>query len=578
MQLPIADSKAVRRAVGRIVATHRGALIVTLTLHTLAAATALVPPIVIGQLVGQIVAGSATASAVTTATILLLTAALVQAILTKVAHQRSVSLGEQIIAVLREDLIRDLTRLPLATVEQAGSGDVLSRTTNDVESLVQTVRFAVPRILIVGVTVVITAVAAVALNPVVAAILLAGVPILIREVRRYLRLSTPGYRRQLAAYADISGTVSETVEGVRTIDALRLAPGRNAELDAAIHERLDSDMATLNLRTRFFPAAQLSLTLPVVLVFAWGAFLSSVGLATIGTVTTIALLAAQLVGPIGELMAWVNQIQVSAAAMARMIGVGGATAANEGDDAAPANEQIVARGVRYSYLDGTDVLHDIELQLEDGERLAIVGASGSGKSTLARLLSGVDAPTEGDVSVGGVPLKDLSVPALRSHVALVTQEHHIFVGTIADNLALARPDASDEELHEALRAVSADEWVTALPDGVQTQVGSGAYMLTPSQAQEVALARLVLLAPATLVMDEATSLVDPGTARSLERSLAALMSGRTVVAIAHRLHSAEDATRIAVMHDGRIVELGNHTDLLGRGGEYAQLWGAWHSG
>ena len=578
MQLPIADSKAVRRAVGRIVATHRGALIVTLTLHTLAAATALVPPIVIGQLVGQIVAGSATASAVTTATILLLTAALVQAILTKVAHQRSVSLGEQIIAVLREDLIRDLTRLPLATVEQAGSGDVLSRTTNDVESLVQTVRFAVPRILIVGVTVVITAVAAVALNPVVAAILLAGVPILIREVRRYLRLSTPGYRRQLAAYADISGTVSETVEGVRTIDALRLAPGRNAELDAAIHERLDSDMATLNLRTRFFPAAQLSLTLPVVLVFAWGAFLSSVGLATIGTVTTIALLAAQLVGPIGELMAWVNQIQVSAAAMARMIGVGGATAANEGDDAAPANEQIVARGVRYSYLDGTDVLHDIELQLEDGERLAIVGASGSGKSTLARLLSGVDAPTEGDVSVGGVPLKDLSVPTLRSHVALVTQEHHIFVGTIADNLALARPDASDEELHEALRAVSADEWVTALPDGVQTQVGSGAYMLTPSQAQEVALARLVLLAPATLVMDEATSLVDPGTARSLERSLAALMSGRTVVAIAHRLHSAEDATRIAVMHDGRIVELGNHTDLLGRGGEYAQLWGAWHSG
>ena len=577
MQLPVADARTVGRAVARLALRHRWSLLATLSMHTLAAVAALVPPIVIGRLVGEVTDGTATRTILTVSMTIVLGAAIGQAILTKFAQQRSVALGEEVIAVLREDLVRDLLRLPLTTVEQAGSGDLLSRTTNDVESLVQSVRFAVPRILIVAITLVITTVATFVLNPAVAAILLLGIPVLVREIRRYLRLSTPGYKRQLATYGELSGALSETAEGVRTVEALRLGAIRNAGLDAALQGRLDAELATLRLRTRFFPFAQLSLTIPIVLVIGWGAFLTSAGITNVGTVTTIALLSAQLVGPIGELMAWVNQLQVSSAAMARMIGVGQSEPDLVASTGRPADERIVVDGVRYAYREGTDVLHGVDLDLVPGERLAIVGTRGSGKSTLARLLTGVDIPRTGAVGVGGVPLTGLTVEDLRTHVALVAQEHHVFVGTVRDNLRLGRPDAGDAAIEDALRTVDAWEWVTALPQGLDTVVGAGGHPLPASEAQELALARLILLAPATLVLDEATSLLDARTARSLERSLSGLLEGRTVIAVAHRLQSAQDADRIAVMRDGHVTELGSHDELLAQGGEYAGLWKAWHS-
>ena len=179
------------------------------------------------------------------------------------------------------------------------------------------------------------------------------------------------------------------------------------------------------------------------------------------------------------------------------------------------------------------------------------------------------------MTVGDVPLVDLPLGDLRGHVALVTQEHHVFVGSVADNLRLARVEADDAELERAMRAVDAWGWVDALPDGLDTGVGSGGTALTPAQAQQLALARLVLLDPHTLVLDEATSLLDPRAARHLERSLSAVLAGRTVVAIAHRLHTAHDADRVAVVDGGRIVEIGSHDELVAAGGDYAKLWRSW---
>lgn len=232
--------------------------------------------------------------------------------------------------------------------------------------------------------------------------------------------------------------------------------------------------------------------------------------------------------------------------------------------------------MRYAYRPGHDVLHGVDLDVRQGERLAMVGPSGAGKSTLGRLLAGVHGPRTGSVTVGGVPLVELPLGELRGHVALVTQEHHVFRGTLRDNLLIARPDAADPDVRRALEAVDAWEWVAALPRSLDTTVGSGGTAISPAQAQQLALARLVLADPHTLVLDEATSLIDPRAARHLERSLAAVLEGRTVIAIAHRLHTAHDADRVAVVEDGRITELGSHDELVAAGGAYAALWDSWH--
>ncbi|MEV4258587.1 ABC transporter ATP-binding protein, partial [Spirillospora sp. NPDC049652] len=227
-----------------------------------------------------------------------------------------------------------------------------------------------------------------------------------------------------------------------------------------------------------------------------------------------------------------------------------------------------------AYRPGHDVLHGVDLALRPGERLAMVGPSGAGKSTLGRLVAGIDAPRAGAVEVGDagpVPLVELPLDDLRGHVALVTQEHHVFRGTLRDNLVMADPDASDDRIRAALEAVDWDG-----PD-LSAQVGAAGEELSPAQAQQLALARLILADPHTLVLDEATSLLDPRAARRLERSLAAVLDGRTVVAIAHRLHTAHDADRVAVVEDGRITELGTHDELLEAGGSYAALWASWQS-
>ena len=333
----------------------------------------------------------------------------------------------------------------------------------------------------------------------------------------------------------------------------------------------------MTLRNVLFAALNFAFQTPRVITLLVGAYAYTRGWVDLGQITAAVLYVEALGDPLDRLIGEVDRLQVGAASTSRLLGIAEVRPDREAGDRLPDGTDLVGDDLRFAYREGHDVLHGVDLRLGVGERLAIVGPSGSGKSTLGRLLSGINRPRTGSASVGGVELVDLPLEVLRTEVALVTQEHHVFIGSVRDNIVLAREGSDDDAVREALRAVGSLLWVERLPQGLDTVIGSGRYSLTPAQAQQVALARLIIADPHTLVLDEATSLIDPRTARTLEGSMNNLLEGRTVVAIAHRLHTAHDADRIAVVIDGRIVELGSHHELVELDGEYAALWRAWTS-
>jgi ABC-type multidrug transport system fused ATPase/permease subunit len=573
--LPIAASATVREHVGVLLREHRRPLTWVLVWHGLAALVGLSGPWVVGQLVGAVVGDGASVSRVDVLIALLGAAVLAEAVVTWLARRGSFVLSERIFARLREDFITSAVRLPLSTVERAGTGDLLARTTNDVDAISYVIRFGIPRIVVSVTSVLVIGVAVVVASPLAALVLLLPPLVWFLPTRTYLRRAGPGYLWEHASYARLNGVAAETVEGAATVDALGLQAARGERFDEALRECHDAERYTVGLRLRWFPWLEVGFFLPIAGALAWGGFLAWQGAISVATATTVVLYVQRLLDPMGELVEVLDEIQFAATSMARILGVAEVPADRVATGAVPDGDELAVSGVRYSYRDGRDVLHGVSLDLRPGERLAVVGPSGAGKSTLGRLMAGVDGPRTGRVTVGEVPLVDLPLDDLRGQVALVTQEHHVFVGTLAENLRLPRPDADDDELRDALEAVDALGWAERLPQGLDTVVGSGGHELTEGQAQQVALARLVLADPHTLVLDEATSLLDPRAARHLERSLAAVVSGRTVVAIAHRLHTAHDADRVAVVEGGRVRELGSHDELIAADGSYAALWRSW---
>jgi ABC-type multidrug transport system fused ATPase/permease subunit len=574
--LPIADGPELRLQAKLLARRHRRALIGTVLLHASAAATGLAGPPILGGLVQSVQHGT-TAAHVNDMIYLLFAFLIAQTALTWFARRASFVLSEKMFAELREDFMRRVLALPLSTVERAGTGDLISRTTADVDALTRTIRFAVPETTIAAITAVLTVAAAIWVSPLAALPCIAGVPALWFGTRWYLKRAPAGYLWERATYATLAGTVGETVDGGRTLEALGLNEQRVRRIDADLEEAYRAERRTLYLRTIWFPTAEFAYVLPVAAALAWGGWLVSSGHASLGQVTAVSLYVVQLADPVDRLISWLDEIQVGATSFARLVGIARVPPDRTATDETPDDEHLIAHDVRYAYVADRDVLHGIDLDLAPGERVAVVGPSGAGKSTLGRLLAGIHPPREGRVDVGGVRLVDLPLDTLRKEVALVTQEQHVFVGTLDENLSLARPGASGEQLQAALEAVDAHEWADALPEGRDTVVGAGGYPLTPAQAQQLALARLVLADPHTLVLDEATSLLDPRAARHLERSLASVLEGRTVVAIAHRLHTAHDADRVAVVEDGLLEEIGTHDELVERGGSYAELWDSWHS-
>jgi ATP-binding cassette subfamily C protein len=573
-QLPLADKRDVRAWMWSVARADRRVFLGMMSLFGAATLVGLVGPQLLGELVESVQQGTSSLR-VDVIALVFVGVLVIQALLRRAARFRAAVFGEKLLAEAREGMVRHVVQLPLGVVESAGTGDLLSRATSDVDKLDEGLRQAAPEIIIAAVTALLTAIAMVFTSPVLALGMLIAVPVIVIATRWYRPRAVPNYQRTLAYWAEVHASTHETVDGGRTVEALRLASRRVKHNDDALDRATSSEYYGDRLWARFLLALDVAYLLPIAAILLLSGWAYSAGLAGLGEVTATVLYARAMAEPLSDMLGWMDELQIGNAALRRVLGVQRVPPETGSVNATPDGQNIAVRGARFAYSPGREVLHGIDLDIVEGERLAVVGPSGAGKSTLGRLLAGINAPDSGSVTIGGVEVSAMPLAQRRSEVVLVTQEQHVFAGTLRENLTLPRP-ADDSELWEALRTVDADEWAKSLPSGLDTMIGAGGEPVAPAMVQQLALARLILADPHTLILDEATSLVDSSASGNLERSLTAVLAGRTVIAIAHRLGTARDADRVAVMEAGRIVELGNHADLMAANGSYAKLYQAWN--
>ncbi|WP_291476309.1 ABC transporter ATP-binding protein [Corynebacterium sp.] len=488
-------------------------------------------------------------------------------------------LSERLIANLREEMVGTALGLPTHRVEDAGTGDVVSRSTDDVAQTSSAVMEVLPVLSGAVFVIAATGIGLLTVDWRFLAVILLVSPVYWLAARAYLRKAPQLFAAERASMGLRARRVLEAIHGRKTVRAFRMERDMHDRISDASWSVVDNAVAAnrvmVRLLNRMLGAEFVMITSALVLGFV----LVDRGTLGVGSVTGAALMIIRVRGPLQQVMRVLDAAQSGYASLARIIGVTVDPPRPVPDAGAPeARGEVVLKDVAFRYGEDSWAVSDVNFRIEPGRTVALVGASGAGKTTVATLLAGLREPTAGEVTVDGVPVTALSDSERAARLALVSQEVHVFSGTLRDDLLLAAPDATDGALSETLVAVGADGWLATLSDGLDTEVGARGVLPDPVVAQQLALARVLLRDPKVVVLDEATAEAGSAGARALEDAARLLTDGRTALTVAHRLDQARQADEILVMEDGRIVERGSHDDLVASGGRYAELWSVWSRG
>ena len=487
--------------------------------------------------------------------------------------------GEQFLGDLRVAAFDKLQRLSLPFFEQTRTGVLVSRLTNDVQTLTTFTRMVLVEVVGSVLLFVVTLVILVWLSPELSLVMLVSVPLLVWSSLRYGKRSRPAFLDLRDRVADTMSSLQEGLTGVRVLQSYRRETDRYASYRMRSRAQVAAWRRISLVNIGFFPMIAFAQSLALGAVLVVGGYLERSGKVSVGTIVAFGLYLISLFDPIARLGDWYTEFQSGRAALTKIATLLAEpeTVPEGSASLAPAGE-LAADDVTFAYGDGAPAVTDVSLDVEAGEHLALVGATGAGKSTFAKLLVRFYDPDEGLITFAGRELRAATHDGLRSRIVFVPQEGHLFSGTIADNVRLASPDASDEDVRAALDAIGALERFERLPDGLQTDVRSRGVRLSAGERQLVSIARVALAEPSVIILDEATSALDPRTEAAVEQALAAVGRGRTMVTIAHRLSTAERADRVALLDGGRLVEVASHDELVEQGERYARLWASWQSG
>jgi ATP-binding cassette subfamily C protein len=537
-----------------------------LLLLAAAAAAGLAVPFVLGRFVDLISTGTAQLLPMLGLTALMVAGVVAGAALSAAGIVLSSRLLESVLADLREQQVDVVLSLPQHRVEAAGSGDVVSRAVDDVAEVAEAIPEVVPAVGASMLAIAVTVIALTSLDPWFAIAMTVVLPVHAYAVWRYLREAPHAYARERAATSERAQSALDALYGVDTLRAYRLAGEHQRRIDASSWKVVHRVVATVVVQNAFFARLNLAEYLGMAGILCVGFVLTSTDQITVGAATTAMLLFLRLFGPINALLFVTDQLQSALASLQRIVGV--IMSADPSEEPQAGTSQIAREGgvllqnVSHRYGTGHPVLSDITLRVAPGEVLAIVGASGAGKSTLASIVAGIHTPAEGEVHR----------PTGDGDVVLVTQEVHVFNGSIRDNLRLAREHASDNELRAALASVGAASALVVLGSDLDTVVGRDGMSLDPATAQLIALARVQLADPRVVILDEATADAGSRLANRLDRAARTVLHHRTAIVITHRASQLEGVDRIAVLEAGRLVAEGTPAELTAAEGPYAHLF------